>query len=999
MRAFRYVAFILIIALLSACGGGGGATSGKAKVSFKINFDQQSKSAMKNQSRLIVSNTLINSVLIAYGRTGGQQATVDATSAAENSTEITLSDIEVGKPYTFSISAYGADSVLVCEGSGTATIKLNETTDINLTCSFKEKYAVENLAYDLVSKLSSSDGITATELDSMVASDFGIKDGMNRAQFIQNLADTANNQDNRFMFSDDTLIKTEVVAPRTKDAATTTDVKFYFSDGSYTVEPMNFIKEDGVWKITGNGKTLGYEMYPQAVALLETAQQSSPTIYTGYHFGMDHNTSSGISSCTVTGTGVSGAAYQPDSGGYFTLVTPTIDTYFSDVKYNFINVAGLYDNSLSIPSGASYSVTATKSDSSTVTETAIMTGAGITGSELSSAMFPSASVVANSGTYNVTVALPTGFTPAKLDLYAHFDQSTGETGHSVDVDSKISLRNPTFTINVNSLTGGTWTPEYGYVELTAYDSDGRAFTTFLSAAYLGIALADNSNSGGDTGGDTGGGTGGDNGGDNGGVISYIGSLLNPGANTLETASTINFGVNPFIKAILTAYNSDATTTVYSPAFLSNKDDGTVNGFSVFDNNNDSAGNYNTYINAFSYDASSGTLYSKQLVLNDHKTYTGMTTMTGSDGSVYAVAQTYGTGNSTDNEFIMSAIKIDGTTGEIDWAKNYTTPVSSYSFMRGITISADGSSLVVTICNGSGFTLQQINTSDGTAGAGYSYAAADSNIYYECTSLQTDNASGRYALTCITEQGTALLVLNNDFSVAGSEIIAMPDNSSYVSSMVLDDSGNIYMSVYDNTYYYLVKVASGISQQTFSGFSDMSVVKFSSASSTYLNGYVAKLVLSGDAMYVAFQGYPEAMGGQHWLYVNKLTSNLEQVWTLKINMQYDYTSSLGYYDMYALSPAPINSVAVSYYGLLMGIPSNGTTTGLDADVSAGTEDITVAPFSGMTASASSLSTSATDMSFSLSDISLTAGSTVGMYISNFNMKTGDGSMGQSLNSVS
>lgn len=991
MRFFRYIAIALVSFFLLSCGGGNGGASGTTKISLKINFDKQSKTAMKNQSRLIVSNTLINSVTIGYGPSGGAVSTVDATSAAEHGTELTLNNIELNKAYTFSISAFGADSVLVCEGSDTATVHSNGTTNISLTCSFKEKYAVENLAYDVMSRIADGNPMSVSELNGLVANDFVVQDGMSRSQYIQSLA--AGSSSSRFLFSNVSLLKTEVIAPKAKDSSTTTNVRFFFSDGSYITEPMNFVKENDTWKITGNGRELAYEMYPEALALFKEADQQTPTMYTGYRFDVDSSMTAGYGAFTVDGTGISSAGLE-NNGSSFGLNPEMLDTYFNSANRNFIDVQGLENNTDTIPAGTVYTVSASGGSKGSITESTTMSSDGIQKSSLAQTMFPSATGASASGSLTYNVTLPTAFTPSRLELYAYvanYDSAALKNTskiviHSASVSSLISLSNPVFTINVNDMTGGAWTPEYGFIRLTAYDADGRAYSTYLSALYSGMFNADSGTGGGDTGG-------GDTGGNGGGTtVDYTGTTLNPGANTLNNASTMQFGIAPFIKSIYTEYLS-GTDTIYSMGDSKTDLNGILSGASYEAANPDSSGNYDSIISAYRLDETSGTLYSKQIILSDHKTYSNANIMTDSSGNTYAVVQAYGTGNSTQNEVIISAIKIDGATQTIAWAKNYKANVTENSTLGASALSLDENSIIAVISGQTEVTVQKINTSDGSMAGGVVYSNNVNNSYFYCGNIAVARTTGRYMLGCTDSTGIELLALNTDLSLAGAEKMTSDDGTPVVSDMAMDESGNVYLSLTSAGILHLAKVVSDINQTVFSGFTSASSFIMNINSATYQpDGNGGKLTVNGDAVYVTATGYSPSSPADDVTYINKLSQDLSQVWTLRLNNIYTYSSVPTTYNVRGLSPAPLNALTVYFYGLVMGIPSDGTTSGLDATVAAATEDISVAPYGGMTVAALNPGYAVSALSFTTSDISITDGAVVKLFMGNYNMITGEGVLG-------
>lgn len=949
MRIFRYIALVLACSALLSCGGGNSGTSGRANISLKINFDQQTKSGVKDQAKLIVSNTLINNVIIGYGPSGGVLNIVNATSAAENGTAVTLAGIELNKPYTFSISAFGADSVLVCDGSDTATVHSNGTTDIKLTCSFKEKYAVENLAYDIMSKIVAGDPMGNSDLNSLVAKDFGIKDGMSRSEYIKQLA-YGLDDGSKFLFSDVSLLKTEVVEPKTKDASTTTNVKFFFSDGSYYTEPMNFVKEDDTWKITGNGRELAYKMYPQAVALAD-AGMANATIYTGYRFEADDRMTDQYNSFIVAGSGLDGVAAD-NQGTYFALNPVTVNTSFGDINNHFIDVAGLEDGSLSIPAGTSYGISAEEGNSDTVTEQAVMDGAGIAKSGLDSTMFPSVSAIQSNDMYSFSVTLPTAYTPSRVELHAYFADTAGGAKiaaksaiKSASVDSMISLTDKTFTIDMNKLTGGLWTPAYGYIELTAYDENGRAFSTYVTS----------------------------------GAIDYSGTSVTNGVNTIDSSSKMALGLSAFIKSIYTQYET-ATGTVYSPATMQGDSNGLISGTTRQAASNNSV--YDTVFNVFILAPSYGSLFAKQLTVSSINSYGDLHVMKDDSGNIYGVSQVY---SASSNNFMIAVMKIDGATGSIDWVKSYDSTVSSPTYLSQAVLTLSGDRMVVMANSSSATLLLRIVLDDGSFEYAASYTAPSHTL--NCNQIKA-TSSGRYILGCYNQTAPVIMALAPDLSVAASIAIDTQMSGVSIDDMGTDTHGNIYFAMHDDTKVVAGKITSDIGQAVFTGFSGVSAVSLTSSSDKYTSLGAAHIARSGDSLYVAFTGY-SADQHDRVEYVNKLSTDLDQVWSLRAAMEYVYGANYAHYFLNRIDPAPLNSVTLSFNGLLMAIPSNGNTSGLNADVRGATDEINLNTYS--VAIPQAVVNSNTPGSFNTATLPIVEGVAVKLFISNYNMWNGNGAL--------
>lgn len=650
MQYFKLFIILSLTAFLSACGGGTTASKSKnTSIEIKLELPDNSKKRTKTNPRFTVGNTSISQVLIGYGPTGDEQTTMDVTTAAENQSSVTIPDLEAGKEYSFTVSAFSGTDTLVCQGGDSLTIVPNTVSDLTLTCSFEDKYAIENFVFSVEAK--GVDGtLSESDMDDYVAdeSDFGVYNGMDRSTFITDFVTKRAEMKSNGL----NLISVQMLNPRmklpkskmktsskTSEDTATAKVKYIYSDGSYKFEELWAAKIDDEWKLIGNGHNYDLAIENQAAQLFSTSGQTTPVKVAGISVGAGTVSADKIASFTMSGNGINSAGYLiiPDPNFIYAKLTSSASSYF----FNEINEnMTMYANAAAVNDGDPYSFAITTKESGSVAETLYVQGDGITSSYMSGNVFPTAAMASSSScTKSITVTLPTAYTPswAEIQFFTVSDQGTKRT-----VKGRVPLTTSVISVDLGDIIPAT--QNYGEMKITAYDSAGRAFSTFYSFDNLGLATGTACVSGG-----------GDDGDDDDNVI-----------------------VNGYYKIydIFDEIQSQLFSTAFKD-FKKNAD----NSFSALLSTNLLSPGYNDFNGYFeplmaNFDADGDVLsaYSIEHVNPDSaNTVSRVKLLTASDGTQYIVARNYEGG-----DYFVTLMKISSSGDSISWIKKYQSADTDYN---------------------------------------------------------------------------------------------------------------------------------------------------------------------------------------------------------------------------------------------------------------------------------------------------------------------------------
>ncbi|MGD9807847.1 MAG: hypothetical protein AB7E76_07600 [Deferribacterales bacterium] len=481
MRALLVSVLITLSFILSACGGGGGGSSDPGvRVSLGLNFDKSRAAA----DGFYVSNTKIDSVTVSYTNNAGSSGSKNVTAqAADGSVE--LNGLVLNSTYTFTVLAMAEGNVQACTGSTSVLIAENEENTATIECVFVDSLAVGNAVYDFVETLMSANP-TAANIDQYVANDFGTYDGYNRAQFIADLLDEPG-----FAFTDPTvqLESVEVFTGVARAAATESLIKFHFSDGSVAEEYVGLVKEDGKWKLTGNGKLYEADINTQAYYIIpHSASPPASLFYSGVatEFYDPANVVSGIdvSATPMSETYSFVRATCTDCDG-FTIDYPyTLDTpYFFSDHYIDLFEGGA---NAAVAADQQYTLNTTYTNSTQDTFNLTAYGKPVQTSLLDTTYFPLlpsttsqniAEYIANAS-YTFTLIKPTAYDAQLIEIDLQYRDYYGNYG---DIEGLIPLNANTFTVDFSELAGSFITD--ASVFISAYDSEGRVFTTVIELYY------------------------------------------------------------------------------------------------------------------------------------------------------------------------------------------------------------------------------------------------------------------------------------------------------------------------------------------------------------------------------------------------------------------------------------------------------------------------------------------------------------------------------------
>ncbi|MGE4268036.1 MAG: hypothetical protein AB7F25_11420 [Deferribacterales bacterium] len=467
--------------LLVSCGGGTTASKSRYSAKVKLEFEDLTASKSGVTSRMQVGSTLINSIIIGYGY-GSNLSTKEVISSVQNDSDIYINGLEPGQEYSFTVSAYGPSGSMVCMGGDTATIIPGQVVDVNIICTFKDKYAVENMVLDVASK--GMDGtLTSAEADAVVAANFGVKDGMDRSAFI---SDMMEEDSGKFAFDSGISLSRVELVSWSRSATAKTDVqndgtlsqasylmKFIYADGSVEFDDINFVIENDEWKIAGNGMQYGMKIRHAAIEFVDDPET---TIYGLEVYKNYDDDSDNIDSLSVSGDGITTTGYtktlNPDTGDYYMRQATAFDENLSipdEINYSLIPYTG------NVAGGASVAFGITEG-SGTDSETYHIRGSHDYDAPAYSEI-PTVSPLTSADKMSFLVQLPSWVIRADV----HYKLEDGQ-GQSDDGESWLSMQRPSFYIDTASLTISGISD--GALTFNFYDSNDSVYTIYMPYSYF-----------------------------------------------------------------------------------------------------------------------------------------------------------------------------------------------------------------------------------------------------------------------------------------------------------------------------------------------------------------------------------------------------------------------------------------------------------------------------------------------------------------------------------
>lgn len=358
MRKY-YISILIVLSvfLVSCGGGGGGSSSGKASVNLKLNFEaSKSISGIFGKSGgLTIGNTTVTSVLLQYGKHGGSMTSLDVSNAVFNHTDVVLSEIEIGGQYDFYLAAYADGEVsgntLACQAASTSQT-IADGVNIALNCTISNAKDIDMLSESVFSviqdaarmMLSSADptDLLAT-IDGYVSKDISEggsfpetgHDGNPREYFTMMMTYWMVYQFYYEGAGRVDLMSVDVVEPLdrssveskvtgTEGGTYSADLLMTFSNNAKLRLPVNFVYENGKWKLNGNGRKFSaallaeHILFPDGFGNAELYSGYSMNMYGDYLYYLDDPNND-----------VEGVVYRADSSG-----DPTIGIGEQPVAFN-----------------------------------------------------------------------------------------------------------------------------------------------------------------------------------------------------------------------------------------------------------------------------------------------------------------------------------------------------------------------------------------------------------------------------------------------------------------------------------------------------------------------------------------------------------------------------------------------------------------------------------------------------------------------------------------
>lgn len=831
MKIPQFIIFLIISLLLVSCGGGTTASKSGSSVSVKMNFESGSR-GRDSSGGFMVGSAYVSGVSISYGTTGTGYQELDVTSAARDSSEVVIPDLIAGRTYTFSISAVGEDEVVVCSGSTEVQIAANDTTEAELACRFSGVQSLELAALNLI-KTSFSDSATYEKISDFVADDFGLMDGMNREEFISHML----NNDNGFLFDDIKPVNVTMTGASGISGKTSEidegvyEIMTLYSDGSYEYGTAGFTVENGEWKIKGNGRAHDIEIRHAAARYSSGDEEADNVMLTGLKVGMNASSSDTTTGFTLSGSGIPDTEFTKFSDGSFGLSSPNLLTDMGSAEavlpmYEMAYGMVPYEES---GMGGDTEVSAEYSDATEEQYT-------VRGTELSIVQplynFPDVQLnVPDSETYGVDITLPSAYAASgvRMTIDASWD------GGSYHKESKLSLVQPSFTISgLNEVLANN--PTSFIIGVTVVDSDMREFTSYYTYASLMIRAEA-------------------------GLNGYI-----PGIGTFKGFG--NGGFLLFPKVI-----SGINTNKYTESFYFQ--DGLTDGQTFFSTGTIYAAPRNSadsYIqkSTISRMHISENPYALTLDYHGYEQYTEGAQQSGiikgSDDSVYLFSTFDGV--TQEKPGIVTVLKLNADMDGILWIKDYHLEFFyPRSFFRGAIIDNSGGTdeLVMVLLSDEYInTVLRINTDTGDVIEAKNLTFPDSNSSNMLISAEIFYIPQvhKYALAGNVQEPEngayrnrlAIVVLNADFTVHSvaftQELSAFPQ----VSSVALDNDGNIYVTSSESNSENIYKFTAAVDQaaQTYS-ITSVSVksITYDSVALPFAADGSSRMTVSGDKVYVVF----------------------------------------------------------------------------------------------------------------------------------------------------
>lgn len=890
---FRLLIYAFLCVMIVACGGGTTASKSKYAVKINVDIEQIQKQRNKSMSRLLVGNTLIGSVVIGYGLEAPDE-TIEVMDKIENNEEILIEGLEAGKTYNFSVSAYDYADTMVCFGGATAQIMPNATEDVVLECTFGEKYAVENMAFEIFSKAAEGT-LSTTEAEDAVAYNFTMHNGMDRSEFVYRLRGSMTAE---FGYSNDTLSGISLIrrdrsaSGKTARTQTTEEVeenagylvKFIYTDGSYDFNDIRFVREAEGWKIAGNGLKYGLKARPQMAEFYPQSAGEQPQKIAGLSLHYNQNQYfSDIETVTVsvpqvqetgqTSPVVLSETFENSDGLLYsnsTYLSPTSE-WVSLVNSNIIPFTG----SLAQDTAVSFAVREYADPPHTETESFRVLG-GYTFGEIESAEFPVVTPVREGSTVRFNLQLPSWV--RRLEFYFEGIVSY----EHVIRKSRISIYSPSFLFDdfFNDIEEGSDTSIFIF---TAYDSKDRAYSIYMPYDY---------------------------------ILDTIGTEPGGGAGILGNGFSA-------------LYTQDYSGQTYYPDI---KGAGAASGFSsvAFVSSSDlsSAGSnaYNPIIMNTTFSEGTPSVISRLIVYAYYQNgLFNAKTLVDSDGDIFMFAGLYGTGRAT-------VMRISPDLQTIRWVKNYVNAFDAYHISGSFTDMAlvnEGSEIVLLLTGiDAGFEradLIRISAANGLVQNAVRLSSSDGD---NIRPLKIGVYKPKNRIVVLTERKAAPSAATADYCLSVfSDSLAHIDSRTVLENVTADSfdmavssSGSVWMSyaleISGVKHMQVAKVDGDLTEDTMQyglTVSNKRTVMPVDSQMQYTS-YGTKLAVTDNYVYLLGRGYEMPQTGDAAILLVKMSLTQNLVWVKSLPVLVTPNE---------IMPAPLDSVLIYGANKVFNVSADGS----------------------------------------------------------------------------
>lgn len=352
-----------------------------------------------------------------------------------------------------------------------AIIPLEVTQLQNVTTDLQN---IATLLSNFATTYNKGANLKVEDLDPYFAADFGIDDGLNRAQAIQDWLESASGCDNCI-----SSISGVSVKEKKDNVDYIITVDFHMTDGSvYPSVEFTVTKEDNTtWKFTGNGYKSYIDVYPIVEKYVDSNGIVSPVV-SGIRFDVEDNGNQGLQSAIITGPGL------PEQGIEMAKGTPdAVDMEPVDFQNEFYHVYPMSDATIgALPEmNLTYTMDIKGAQGKTIeTRTKTLPKRPFKVSEVSSGYFLQVSGIPNHNTSSLhlgggplsfTYAKPTAYQVGDIGVEVGYWGSSGwdATTQNIPTDGT-SANIVTLGLPDGFILGGGW------LRSDVYDMYGRDIT-------------------------------------------------------------------------------------------------------------------------------------------------------------------------------------------------------------------------------------------------------------------------------------------------------------------------------------------------------------------------------------------------------------------------------------------------------------------------------------------------------------------------------------------